>query len=145
VVAPVIARPVNEHDTTLLPESIRRLAELAERTGVPLAGAALTLDSGFDSRENKALLREAQLAPIVYPNRRNTKEPIAIARLFRWFQRRLYRERYRIERTFAWEDTYRKLATSYDRLPETRLGFRYLAYTMMNFRVTFSASTSYSL
>ena len=121
------------------------MAELAERTGVPLAGAVLTLDSGFDSRENKALLREVKLAPLIYPNRRNTKEPIAIARLFRWFQRRLYRERYRIERTFAWEDTYRKLATSYDRLPETRLGCRYLAYTMVNFRVTFSASTSYSL
>lgn len=42
------------------------------------------------------------------------------------------------ERTFAWQDTYRKLVISYDRLKETRKGFRLLAYSMINFRVTFN-------
>ncbi len=133
-------RPVNEHDSTLLPESLSRLTELAERTGLTLKGSALTLDSGFDSQENKRLIRQAGLKPVIYPNRRNTKEPMAIARLFRWFNRALYRERYKVERTFAWQDTYRKLALSYDRLPETRMGFRYLAYALVNFRVAFNTS-----
>ncbi|MCG9129983.1 hypothetical protein JT359_20540, partial [Candidatus Poribacteria bacterium] len=35
-------------------------------------------------------------------------------------------------------DTYRKLALSYDKLKETRLGFRTLAYSMINFRVAFN-------
>ena len=35
---------------------------------------------------------------------------------------------------------YRKLAISYDRLEEIRLGSRNLAYAMINFRVTFNSS-----
>jgi len=134
----VVVAPASQHDTGLLAAGVAQLA------GVPLPapglrpGTAVTLDAAFDSTESRACLRAAGLAPVIYPNRRATKAPIAVARLFRWFQRTLYQERYRIERTFAWQDTYRKLATSYDRLPETRLGFRHLSYTMVNFRVTFS-------
>jgi len=70
----------------------------------------------------------------------NTKEPIAIARMYLWFNKELYRERYKVERTFDWQDTYRRLAISYDILEEIRLGFRHLAYAMINFRVTFNSS-----
>ena len=62
----------------------------------------------------------------------------------------LYKERYKVERTFGlffrctaerdWQDTYRRLTISYDRLEEIRLGFRHLAYAMINFRVTFNSS-----
>jgi transposase len=45
-----------------------------------------------------------------------------------------------VERTFGWQDIYRKLAVSYDRLPEVRKGGRLLAYSMINFRVTFHTS-----
>ncbi len=69
---------------------------------------------------------------------RNTKEPIAIARKFWWFRKDVYKERYKVERTFGWRGTYRRLALSYDKLKETRLGFRNLAYAMINFRATFN-------
>jgi transposase len=88
----------------------------------------------------KRLIREQKLVPVIKPNRRNTKEPIAIARMYRWFDKKLYKERYKVERTFGWQDTYRRLAISYDRLEETRLGFRHLAYAMINFRITFNSS-----
>jgi transposase len=52
----------------------------------------------------------------------------------------LYRLRYKVERTFGWQDIYRKLAVSDDRLPEIRKGGRLLAYSMINFRVTFHTS-----
>ena len=81
---------------------------------------------------------------MIYPNRRNAKDPIVIARLFTrlfsCFDKELYKERYKVERTFGWQDTYRRLAIIYDRLEETRLGFRNLAYAMINFRVTFNSS-----
>jgi transposase len=69
-----------------------------------------------------------------------TKTPIAIARLFRWFDRTLYRLRSNVERTFGWQDTFRKLVISDDRLPEICKGCRLLAYSMINFRVTFNTS-----
>ena len=79
---------------------------------------------------------------MIYPNPWNAKEPIVIARKFRWFDKEIYKDRYKVERTFRWKpDTYRKLVSlSYDKLKETRLGFRHLAYSMINFCITFNHS-----
>jgi hypothetical protein len=43
-----------------------------------------------------------------------------------------------VERTLAWQDTFRQLVISDDRLPEIRKGSRLLAYAMINFRTTFN-------
>lgn len=140
VLGPISVKPVNQHDSIILPETLGNLVHFTSAIGMDLTGSALTLDSGFDSQDNKARIRAAGLMPVIYPNRRNTQEPMAIARKFRWFNKTLYQERYKVERTFGWQDTYRKLVISYDRLPETRKGFRLLAYSMINFRVTFDTS-----
>lgn len=108
---------------------------------LPLVGSALTLDSGFDSIENKNVIKAAGMKPVIYPNRRNTKTPIVIARKFRWFDRELYKERYKVERTFGWQDTYRRLVVSFDRKKEIRVGWRNVAYAMVNFRVTFNTTS----
>ena len=131
-------KPVNAHDTTILPEAFSDTIAFSKQIGMDLSGAALTLDSAFDSKANHQLIREQGLIPVIYPNRRNAKDPIVIARKFRWFNKDIYKERYKVERTFGWQDTYRKLTLSYDKLKETRLGFRHLAYSMINFRITFN-------
>jgi transposase len=140
VLGPITVKPVNQQDIVILPESLTKLVTFTEQIGLELEKSSFTLDSGFDSKANKDLIKEQKLVPIIKPNRRNTKEPIAIARLYRWFDKELYKERYKVERTFGWQDTYRRLAISYDRLEEIRLGFRHLAYAMINFRVTFNTS-----
>jgi len=140
VIGPLSVRPVNQQDTVILPETLTALLDFTQRIGIDLSGAAFTLDAAFDSQGNKDLIKAHHLKPVIYPNRRNTKKPIVLARMFRWFDRDLYRLRYKVERTFGWEDTYRKLALSYDRLPEIRKGGRLLAYSMINFRVTFNTS-----
>ncbi len=140
IIGPITVKPVNEHDTTILPEVFSELITFSHRIGLDLSGSALTLDSGFDSKANHKLIKEQGLLPVIYPNRRNAKEPIVIARKFRWFNKEIYKDRYKVERTFGWQDTYRRLVLSYDKLKETRLGFRNLAYSMINYRVTFSES-----
>ena len=140
VVGPLSVKPVNEQDTVILPETLTALVDFTDRIGIALRGSALTLDAGLDAQDNKAIIKAHQMKPVIYPNRRNTKTPIVIAQMFRWFDRTLYRLRYKVERTFGWQDTYRKLAVSYDRLPEIRKGGRLLAYAMINFRVTFNTS-----
>jgi len=57
------------------------------------------LDTGFDSKRNKDLIKEQKLVLVINPNRRNTKDPISIARMYRWFDKELYKERYKVERT----------------------------------------------
>ena len=140
VLGPISIKPVNQPDTIILPETLTALVDFTRRVGIDLCGASFTLDAGFDSKDNKDAIKAHKMKPVIYPNRRNTKTPIAIARKFRWFARALYRLRYKVERTFGWQDIYRKLAVSYDRLPEIRKGGRLLAYSMINFRVTFHTS-----
>jgi transposase len=140
VVGPLSVKPVNQQDTVILPEALTALVDFTHRIGIDLQDSALTLDAGFDSQANKAIIKAHHMKPVIYPNRRNTKTPMAIAQMFRWFDRCLYRLRYKVERAFAWQDTFRKLAISYDRLPEIRKGSRLLAYSMINFRVFFNTS-----
>ena len=140
MLGPITVKPVNQQDMVIFPESLTRLVTFTKQIGLKLDKSSFTLDSGFDSSKNKDLIKEQKLVPVIKPNRRNTKEPIVIARMYRWFNKKHYKERYKVERTFGWQDTYRRLAISYDRLEEIRLGFRLLAYAMINFRVTFNSS-----
>lgn len=140
VIGPISVKPINEQDTVILPETLTALVDFTTQIGLDLTGSALTLDAGFDSQTNKDIIKEHQMQPVIAPNRRHAQTPIAIARMFRWFDRRLYRLRYAVERTFGWQDTFRKLVISYDRLPEIRKGGRLLAYAMINFRTTFNTS-----
>lgn len=48
VIAPLLVRPVNEHDTVLFPDSIDRLVDFAHLISLNLAGSYFTLDSGFE-------------------------------------------------------------------------------------------------
>jgi transposase len=140
VVGPISVKPMHQQDTVILPETLTALVDFTGRIGIDLTGSALTLDAGFDSQANKDIIKAHPMHPVIAPNRRNAQTPMAIARMFRWFDRNVYRLRYAVERTFGWQDTFRTLVLSYDRLPEIRKGCRLLAYAMVNFRTTFNTS-----
>ena len=108
-ICPITVKPVNKHDCTILPEAFTELISFTQRIGLDLNGSDLTLDSGFDTKANHKIIKEHRLFPVIYPIRRNAKEPIVIAHKFRWFRKEIYKDRYKVERTFGWQDTYRKL------------------------------------
>lgn len=128
---------MNEHDTALLPKSIEGFIDLASLIGLDFKGSYLTLDSGFDSDYNKWLVHSHGLIPIIKPNRRRTKDEEKLEAMFDDFNELIYQKRFAIERTFAWQDTYRKLVIRYEKLEATHTGFKYLAYSMINLRAVF--------
>jgi hypothetical protein len=132
-----VVRPVNEHDSTLFPDSLDGLADFAALISLDLTDSYLTLDSGFDSEYNKWLIQFHGLVPVIKPNRRGTKDEKKINQMYKNFNEKIYKERFTIERTFAWQDTYRKLVTRYEKLEATHTGFKYLAYAVMNLRALF--------
>lgn len=136
---PCITASVNTHDSALFPDSLKKLTDTASRLGWSLAGIPLTLDPGFDSVANAKLLCDSQMVPVIKPNFRNTKDKKIIRKRTRAFKRyeHIYRLRHAVERSFAWEDKYRKLVIRYERLEATFNGFRYLAASMINFRKEF--------
>lgn len=125
----------------LLPEGVDGLADFASLIGLDLDGSYLTLDSGFDSEYNRWLIRFHGMVPVIKPNRRGTKDEEKLEQMYDDFNEQVYNKRFTIERTFAWQDTYRKLAHSYERLPCTRIGLKYLAYSLINLRVVFGRNS----
>lgn len=131
-----MVKPVNVHDTKLFDESFTNLLETAYYLNIDIDKSFFTLDSGFDSLFNKTIISEAELIPIIKFNLRGLKDQEKIDRILYDFETMefIYKERYKVERCFAWEDKYRKLVIRYERLQSTFMGFRYLAYSMINFR-----------
>lgn len=132
-----MVRAVNVNDTVLFPESFASLMNTADLLGFNLAGSYLTLDAGFDSLANKTLISWQELIPVIKPNVRGTKDEDKKELMFADFNQEIYQERINIERCFAWQDTYRKLVIRYEKLEATHLGFKHLAYSLINFRSLF--------
>lgn len=134
---------MNVHDTKLFYQSFTNFIEIADDLLLDLEGSYLTLDSGFDSLFNKNIISYYGMTPVIKPNIGNRKNQEEIYRIHDEFEKlkHIYNERYKIERCFAWEDTYRKLVIRYERLQCTFMGFRYLAYSMINFRLLFNRNT----
>lgn len=139
IIAPLVARPVNVHDSKLFYESFINLLEIADSLELEIKNSHLTLDSGFDNAETKSEIIFREMIPVIKPNPRRTKNREKIQKTLDDFKllESIYKERHNIERCFAWEDTYRKLAVRYEKLQSTFLGFRYLSYSMINFRWVF--------
>ena len=120
----------------LLDQAFYQLLAIAELVNLDIQGAKLTLDSGFDSERNHAIIEDAGLVPVIKPNRRGTKNEEKLHAMFEKAdeQEEAYKQRYKIERTFAWEDAYRKTTIRYEKRSDTHMGFKYLAYSLINLR-----------
>ena len=106
------------------------------RLGISLVDSYLILDSGFDDGKNRNQIEYSNLIPVIKPNLRGLKDREKNNAKLDAFEevQEIYRERYKIERCFAWEDSYRKLVIRYETLRCTFMGFRYLAYSMINLK-----------
>lgn len=130
---------MNIYDSKLFYESFSNLLELADLLDLDIKGSHFTLDSGFDNYETKSEILFREMIPAIKPNLRGLKNREKINKILDDFEnvKEIYKERYRIERCFAWEDKYRKLVVRYEKLQCTFLGFHYLAFSMINFRSIF--------
>ena len=119
-----------------LPEALKGIEMMADYCGFSFSEIPITFDAGFYSHDNHDAIWSHGMIPVIKPNHRNTKNLALIAAREDCFAQYhdLYRQRIAVERTFAWEDTYRKLVIRYERLECTFLGLRYLAWSMINLR-----------
>ena len=132
VLAPVPVAPVNETDMVLLPQGLSALKQVAKQVGLDLRGAYLNLDGGFDSAHNRTCIFNAGLIPNIKENPRNCKTPKRGRN--RFFNAAIHALRMRVERTFAWEDTFKRLLLRFERIQQRHYGMKLMAYTVMNLR-----------
>ena len=132
VLAPLPVAPVNEADTVLLPEGLKALKRVAKLTGLVLEGAYLNLDEGFDSKSNRKAIFNAGMIPNIKENSRNRKTPKRGRK--RLFNAAIHAVRERVERTFAWEDKFKRLLLRFEYIQQRHYGMKLMAYTLINLR-----------
>jgi transposase len=72
------------------------------------------------------------MKPNIKENPRNRKKPKR--RCKRFFDEVLYKLRFTIERTFAWEDKFKRLLLRFETKQIRHLGFKLIAFTLINLR-----------
>ena len=132
VLAPLPVAPVNEADTVLLPGGLNALKRIARLTDLEIEGSYLNLDGGFDSRRNRKAIFNAGLIPNVKENRRNRKTPKRGRK--RLFNAAIHSLRLCVERTFAWEDKFKRLLLRFEFKQQRHYGMKLMAYTLINLR-----------
>ena len=88
-------------------------------------------DTAFDSREMRKICFNHLVIPNIKFNPRNRKNPNRGRK--RLFNPSIYQHRFTVERTFAWLDNFRTLATRYERRLTFWLGFHFIAFSLINF------------
>jgi hypothetical protein len=110
VIAPFVAAPGNHSEAPLLRAALPNVMRIARSVGLELQGTIVSLDGGYDCRQNRKAVF----------NRGNAD---------------IFKERFdTIERVFGWEDGFRRLLLRFERLSQLHYAFKTLAYTMINLR-----------
>ena len=124
--------PVNEADTVLLPASLRLLKRIVKLTGLELNRSYLNLDGGFDSKSNRKVIFNAGMIPNIKENPRNRKTTKRGRK--RLFNKAIHKLRDRVERTFAWEDKFKRLLMRFEHIQRRHYAMKLMAYTLINLR-----------
>jgi hypothetical protein len=123
---------MNETDMVLLPKGVQALKQMARQVGLDLKGAYLNLDGGCDSAHNRKMIFNAGLIPNIPENPRNRKRTKRGRK--RFFNAALHALRMCVERTFAWEDKFKRLLLRFERIQQRHYGMKLMAYTLINLR-----------
>ena len=124
--------PVNTADTVWLPEGLKALQRGAKLTGLDRKGAYLNLDGGFDAQSKRKAIFNAGLIPNIKENPRTRKPPKRGRK--RLFNQAIHALRERVERTFAWEDKFKRLLLRFEHIQQRHYGMKLMAYTLINVR-----------
>jgi transposase len=134
MLSPMIVASVNQNDTTLLPKSLIHLNNLTKSLGLELKGTVFNLDAGFDSLINRKYIFNRQMTPNIKENQRNRKQTKKGRK--RLFDQQIYNLRYCVERTFAWEDKFKRLLIRFETIQVRHQAFKFLAYALINLRTS---------
>jgi transposase len=116
----------------LLPEGLKALKRVAKIVGLDLRGTYLNLDAGFDSTYNRKCIFNAGLIPNIKENPRNRKRTKRGRK--RFFNAAIHALRTRVDRTFAWEDKFKRLLLRFEHMQQRHFGMKLMAYTLIKVR-----------
>lgn len=132
VLAPFPVAPANVNDCILLPSSLSELMKVVRRMGLSVKGSILNLDGVFDSKKNRQAIFNRGMVPNIPENKRNRKKTKPGPK--RMFDAAIHELRLTVERTFGWEDKFKRLLLRFERIQSRHLSFKLIAYALINLR-----------
>jgi transposase len=112
--------------------TVKKLFDDLKRCSLTYQGAIFNADAGFDTRAARKMLWNYGVKPNIPENTRGRKKNKRGRK--RFFHREIYKDRFAIERTFAWIDKFRTLLIRFERKDAYWFGFHLLAFTLINLR-----------
>ena len=97
-----------------------------EQADIAVNGLFLNADAGFDSKDFRESCERKEINANICFNKRNGNNDRD-----EYFDKVLYDQRYAVERTNAWMDSYRSLLNRFDTTIESWKGFNYLAFIVI--------------
>ena len=116
----------------LLPDGLKAIRKVAKQVGLDLRDAYVNLDAGFDSTDNRKCIFNAGMIPNIKENPRNHRRTKRGRK--RLFNAAIHALRTRVDRTFAWEDKFKRLLLRFERTQQRHFGMKLMAYTWINLR-----------
>lgn len=120
----------NHHDLFNIEVHFQEVTSVLEQAEISLDGLFMNFDAGFDSENlRKEALSKGIIANIC-ANKRNKKSD----ENEHYFDEKLYKERYSIERSNAWLDSFRTILNRFDTTLTSWISFNYLAFIVIGLR-----------
>ena len=132
VLAPFPVAAVNTNDCVLLLQSLDHLTGISRGLGFSLKGSIRNLDGVFDSKKNRKTIFNRGMVPNSPENKRNRRRPKPGPK--RMFDAAIHGLRLVVERTFAWEDKFKRLLLRLERIQSRHLSLKLIAYALINLR-----------
>jgi len=133
IIAPFVVAAANKNECNLLPKALQGLKKIAKLVGINLPGTVMSLDSAYDSRENRKMIFNSGMILNIKENKRNRKKVKRGPN--RIYDENIFQERfYTVERAFAWEDKFKRLLMRFERISANHFGMKLIAYAMINLR-----------
>lgn len=123
-----ISNPVagNHNDLYNIEVQFEVVTATLKDADIAVEGLFLNADAGFDSKEFRLSCKKKEINANICFNKRNGDVDRE-----EYFDQELYNQRYTIERTNAWMDSFRSLLNRFDTTVSSWLGFNYLAFIII--------------
>ena len=131
IIAPFLSAAGNRNECALFKAAYTKVKSASRSIGLSLKGSVVSLDGVYNSRANRKLIFNSKMKPNINLRKCDKQR----GGRPQHFDRDIFEERFRvIERTFAWEDKFKRVLIRFERLSKMFRGFKCLAYTMINLR-----------
>ncbi|MFK8301529.1 IS5 family transposase [Capnocytophaga stomatis] len=128
-----MSQPISgeHHDLYNIETHFQEITSVLKKAKISTEGLFVNFDAGFDSENLRKITASEGIIANICENKRNQK---SASETEHYFDKKLYKERYTIERSNAWMDSFRSVLNRFDTTVSSWVGFNYLAFIVLGLR-----------